>query len=138
MNVSSYTQLNEKLWIGPQPNVDILKHLQVDEIISLRRSTESKLATLHYPLTYWEESFNGEDIKQLILLVNKLIIEGKKILVHCYSGIDRSGVFAILYLVNEGYTVEDAIEYYKKLRNLPLPGFGALDKLEVWSKKILS
>ena len=57
--------------------------------------------------------------------VEEQIARGRKVLVHCYAGKDRTGMFLSYYLcMSEGLTPEEAIEEVKKVRSIALSAEG--------------
>ena len=49
-------------------------------------------------------------------LVRSMRAAGKRVLVHCAAGINRSGLLAAASLIREGYDVDDAIETVRSAR----------------------
>ncbi len=49
-------------------------------------------------------------------LVRDLRAAGKRVLVHCAAGINRSGLLAAASLIREGYDADDAIETVRRAR----------------------
>jgi protein-tyrosine phosphatase len=47
----------------------------------------------------------------------RLVSQGKKVLVHCQAGLNRSGVVTALALINLGYTPTAAIELMREKRS---------------------
>ena len=53
------------------------------------------------------------------------IAHGKKVLVHCYAGKDRTGMFLSYYLcMSEGLTPVEAVEEVKRVRSIALSAEG--------------
>lgn len=133
--MSSFFQLAPRLWVGPQPTKATLEVLDIDVVISLRR-TVSPLATIHYPLTYWHDEFDWESLNRLHALVDLLEMADKSVLIHCHGGVDRSGVFALSYFISKIRPFEDAVRFYSVLRQVEFPRFGGMDGLKHWDNVV--
>lgn len=51
------------------------------------------------------------------LMAASLVSQGKKVLVHCQAGLNRSGVVTALALINLGYTADAAIALMREKRS---------------------
>ncbi|MBJ9661198.1 protein-tyrosine phosphatase family protein [Burkholderia gladioli] len=131
-----FTQIDDRLWIGPQPaEADVLAH-RIGATVSLRRATPDPIAGIeqfHRPLSYWHEDFKRVDLDTLSALVDGLRARGLNVLVHCREGVDRSGVFAIAHLRSQLPTLDSALDRYRAIRaSTPLPRFGGIELLRGW------
>jgi protein-tyrosine phosphatase len=50
-------------------------------------------------------------------MVSDLVLQGKKVLVHCQAGLNRSGVVCALALINLGYGPQEAIDLMREKRS---------------------
>lgn len=101
---------------------EFLKDEGLDAIVSFTEDSLQKslleefgFEYLHVPIADFSiPSF--EQINEFITFANNLIKSQKKLVVHCASGIGRTGTMLAIYLVNKGYTAEDAIDEVRKKR----------------------
>ncbi len=65
-------------------------------------------------------------VVEVAAFVASLVRSGRRTLVHCTEGLNRSGVVVALALTDLGWTVADAIELVRARRGLTDDGFPAL------------
>jgi protein-tyrosine phosphatase len=60
--------------------------------------------------------FDTADLHELVSTAHRDWKAGKKVLVRCQAGINRSGLIMALVLIREGLSAEDAIELMREKR----------------------
>jgi protein-tyrosine phosphatase len=65
-------------------------------------------------------------VREVAAFVASLIREGRKVLVHCTEGLNRSGIMVARALMEMGWTASDAIELVRRRRGPSVDGFPAL------------
>jgi hypothetical protein len=65
-------------------------------------------------------------VREVAAFAASLVRSGRKVLVHCTEGLNRSGVVAARALLELGCTAEDAIALIRRKRGLTSDGFPAL------------
>ncbi len=140
MNMKNYVNdgfswvIDKKLGGMPFPGVfeiienDILflKSKGITLLVSLTLKTPDQdllknagISSVHYPV----KDFHAPTVEQLnefSLMVEKEILKGGKVVVHCYAGKGRTGTFLAAYFVFKGSEADGAIELIRKLRPVRL------------------
>lgn len=57
-----------------------------------------------------------DQIRFLASLINLALMSGKRVLVHCSAGMNRSGIVAARVLIGQGFSSEKAIEAVRRAR----------------------
>jgi protein-tyrosine phosphatase len=65
-------------------------------------------------------------VVEVAAFVASLVRSGRRMLVHCTEGLNRSGVVVARALIDLGWTAGDAIELVRAQRGLTEDGFSAL------------
>ena len=60
--------------------------------------------------------FDIEDLRDIVLVAHSNWKRGKRVLVRCQAGLNRSGIVTALVLIREGYSAEEAIQLVKDNR----------------------
>jgi protein-tyrosine phosphatase len=73
-------------------------------------------------------------VRQLAVFIASLVTAGRRVLVHCTEGLNRSGVVVARALMAMGLTASDAIDLVRRQRGLSVDGFPALgnDAFVAW------
>ncbi len=66
------------------------------------------------------------DVRQLASFIASLVTSGRRVLVHCTEGINRSGVVVARALIDMGLTASEAIDLVRRRRGPSVDGFPAL------------
>jgi hypothetical protein len=96
-------------------------------VVSLRRSMQPLfspgpgLRILHHPLPYWDIAAPHQTLRVVVDLACEAARNGVVAAVHCYAGIDRSGLFAQALLVRQLGSLDDAVAVYARRRPVPAP-----------------
>jgi hypothetical protein len=112
-------------------------HRVPDIMVSLRRSLEPvplriPVASLHMPFAYWEPEAE-QRLDEIMIVVARLRRDGLTVGVHCWHGIDRSGVVALAVLMSEGISLDAAVEAYLRARGVRLPDGAWRPVLQRWA-----
>jgi protein-tyrosine phosphatase len=65
-------------------------------------------------------------VRELAAFVSSLVTSGRRVLVHCTEGLNRSGVVVARALMELGMTASDAIDLVRRRRGPSVDGFPAL------------
>jgi hypothetical protein len=65
-------------------------------------------------------------VRQLAVFIASLVTSGRRVLVHCTEGLNRSGVVVARALMAMGLTASDAIDLVRRQRGPSVDGFPAL------------
>ncbi len=102
--------------------IDFLKSESIDVVVTLeeRQHASQKLRSLfeyhHFPIDDFGVPELADTDTLITMMKNKIEKENKKILVHCYAGIGRTGTILACYLIKNGSTYEKAIEEVRRKR----------------------
>ncbi len=101
---------------------EFLKEQGINAIISLTETSLQKSVVnefgfeyLHLPIPDFSIP-TLQQIEKFISFTNKLKEEHKKVVVHCKSGIGRTGTMLAIYFVTRGYSAKDAISEVRSKR----------------------
>ena len=116
--MSEISWITEFLAIGPRPEIEKLKDAGVQCIIDMnadpREADESKREGIeYYSCRLTDESVN-EDWLMGLDRISRIIRESKesnrRVYLHCTHGIGRSPTAAIAFLLDEGYSMDNAVD----------------------------
>jgi len=62
------------------------------------------------------KDFQTDELQDIVAAAHRDWKKGKRVLVRCQAGINRSGLVMALMLIREGYAAEDAIDLMRKMR----------------------
>jgi protein-tyrosine phosphatase len=65
-------------------------------------------------------------VREVASFIASLVTSGRRVLVHCTEGLNRSGVVVARALMNMGLTASDAVELVRRQRGPSVDGFPAL------------
>lgn len=98
---------NEIKHIGLESEGSLCKHLGID--------------FWHFPISDAQPPKNIAEAHQLILDLVKHAQAGKKLVLHCYGGIGRSGTIALAVLHHLGYSLEEMMKKATLIRGFHVP-----------------
>jgi hypothetical protein len=108
--------------VGPQYNkigLFLLKASGVTHVVNMRYDFDDQSHGLglpdycYIPIDCYDPDDNDGCIKQLFIgvdFIQKAVQKSQKVYIHCHSGVHRSTLLAMAYLVSLGHTVADAID----------------------------
>lgn len=114
------------VYVGPA-NLQAWKGIleRVDVFISLRRSPDRLVADERryhlIPMPYWEMATPHHRLREILSVVLEARSQGETVGVHCWAGLDRSGLVALAVLMDDGASFDEAISDYVVRRGQPLP-----------------
>jgi protein-tyrosine phosphatase len=65
-------------------------------------------------------------VREVASFIASLVTSGRRVLVHCTEGLNRSGVVVARAVMNMGLTSSDAVELVRRQRGPSVDGFPAL------------
>jgi hypothetical protein len=105
--------------------------LDVDVIVDLEDWEAARAPPV--PLGRLYVSFPMDDgdevdpkVRELAVFIASLVTSGRRVLVHCTEGLNRSGVVVARALMEMGLTASDAIDLVRRQRGPSVDGFPAL------------
>jgi dual specificity protein phosphatase-like protein len=106
--------------------------LQVDAIVDLEDwefgwTPPVPLGRLFVSFPMDDEDDVDPHVRQLASFVAALVTSGRRVLVHCTEGLNRSGVVVARALMEMGKTANEAIELVRRTRGPSVDGFQALN-----------
>jgi hypothetical protein len=130
-SVRSDPGLGEFRWLGdtnlalcgqPEDNSqwDILMSWGISSCINMLSGTTKDdvpyllsqgLTYLHLPTIDWDLS--PEETHAGVQWINEQLADGRKVLIHCYHGTSRTPTMAAMWYINEGHTVQEALDWIK-------------------------
>lgn len=76
-----------------------------------------------------------DDLERLIKWIDRKIDEGKKVLVHCYAGLGRTGTVISAYIIYKfNYKPDEAINFVRSKRPGSVQSFSQFVTLETFYK----
>lgn len=91
----------------------LVKQYGIDTVINLRHESntnylaEQNLHLIKQPLKTW--AITPEQLAQILFRINHEQKLGKKVLIHCYHGADRTGIVIAMYrIIQQNWTIEQA------------------------------
>lgn len=120
------------LLLGNQLSTQFADQLGVDFIVSIgSKSKASTIQNLHIGLKD-DKTLNIQNkLAQVIPLIHELLNSGKKVLVHCKAGMNRSPSFVLAYVCKYSkMTIEDGIVFISSKRSICK--FSMKDQVEIW------
>jgi protein-tyrosine phosphatase len=63
------------------------------------------------------KDFNSEDLFDIVRVAHTDWKNGRRVLIRCQAGWNRSGLITALVLIREGYSARDAIDMQRKRRS---------------------
>ncbi len=119
-----YSQITPQLYVGPQFNQKGKRHLEQQGIhydVNLRIEFDDAahgLALAHYCYlpTVDDDAPTLEHLQQGAEFIEQAIESGGKVYVHCAGGVGRAPTAAAAYLIRQGLTPDEALDFIGKAR----------------------
>lgn len=112
-------QVDKQLYRSEQliaDDIPIIRKQGINTIINLRffdrddnhrQFTDKNLTLINYPLLTW--AIKPEQLAKILYEIEQQKKLGKKVLVHCYHGADRTGIVIAMYrIIQQGWTIQEA------------------------------
>ena len=126
----------------PAANEDLLDIMCITHIVNMTTNFENQ-----FPKKYKYHRIKEEDLEDVNLMnyfenTFKFIDQGRedgKVLVHCNSGMSRSGTIVVAYVMrSEGMRHDEAMEFAQSKRNNPIyPNEGFLEQLRQYEEILI-
>lgn len=117
----------------------ILRHLGIKNIVSANKEDKAYPAGefINYKLN-WDDATDQNLFPQIddaCEFIDSKLLNGEKVLVHCYAGISRSASVIIYYMMNRfNMSYKRALQYVKARRKVVKPNPGFSRQLKVFDK----
>lgn len=82
----------------------------------LLKAEQAGMRTVHFPVDDHGKPASMQRFKEVVSSVTAAIDAGETVLIHCKGGRGRTGMLAAACLVEQGYTVETAIDTVRQYR----------------------
>ncbi|ELA09364.1 hypothetical protein MOMA_03140 [Moraxella macacae 0408225] len=116
---SNFYQVDDQLFRSEQmlsEDINLLKSQNIHAIINLRyfnrdeneeQLNNKNFTLINHPLKTW--AVTPEQLAKILLEIDNQQKLGKKVLVHCYHGSDRTGIVIAMYrIIQQNWTIEQA------------------------------
>ena len=120
--------LKDEIRTWSQSGIDVVVSLLTrDEMKDLELNEEAELCRAHnisfisFPIDDLSVPASRSEALNLISALDRLLVEGHRIVIHCRGGIGRSGLLAASLLVNSGIEPEAAIRQASDARGFSVP-----------------
>lgn len=127
----TWTEVYPNLWQGGTDDNDVLGCIEdepfiteqdFDTVVTLHAWTNPAdwgVKELRHPFHdgVVGKDISPEDLFFLVKFVNDELNKGKRVLVRCLAGLNRSGLVNALVLVRKGVTVQEALKHLRKVRS---------------------
>ncbi|MBD3328798.1 protein phosphatase [Candidatus Peregrinibacteria bacterium] len=131
-------RVTPKVYLGgafTQRKIKLLKKWGITAVVSMRMVTPPVgIKTLHLPTRDYHAP-TDEDLITGVEFIEKEVKNGGKVYVHCRAGVGRGPTMVIAYLISTGYTLSEAIELIKKVRNFINPTEEQMESLRMFAEK---
>jgi predicted protein tyrosine phosphatase len=119
-----YCQVTPNLYVGSQHNrfgKRMLERQGFQACVNMRIEKDDAARGLalsrylHLP-TVDDEAPSTEHLKLGVDFIREVIQSGGKVYIHCGAGVGRAPTMAAVYLIAEGYTLDEALALIRKVR----------------------
>lgn len=144
MEVSNYADANHiygNIYLGSivaANNLEWLRQHNIQYIIGLV-DYQQKYEGITYLLYSNINDIPSEDLNSIFSdcfsFIETSLSSGSNILIHCHAGISRSSTVVIAYLMTKyGFSLFEAFNIVKSIRNVVLPNYGFMCQLQLLDK----
>jgi predicted protein tyrosine phosphatase len=127
----SFDWVTQNLAIGSS---DVSKDKLKKEGITAVLSVGAKLDCADFECKYLDvldkHAPNEKELLDALSWIKQKIKQGKKVFVHCHAGMGRSVTVVTAYLILEGFSLKEALEYLKSVHPQSSPTKEQLEFLE--------
>lgn len=118
------TQVTSQLHVGDWEDAARNHDNEYFDVIMTVADGSPYTGDIKFPLIDWPLERNMRMFPLALDVLNRLLDDDKRVLVHCIVGISRSPVLCMAHLITRhGYTAEDALRFLKEKRPIvnPIP-----------------
>ena len=144
MEVSNYKDADHiygNIYLGSviaANNLEWLRQNNIQYVIGLI-DYQQKYEGINYLVYSNLNDIPSEDLylifSECFSFIEKSVSSGSNILIHCHAGISRSSSLVIAYLMTHyGFTLFNAFNIVKSIRNVILPNYGFMCQLQLLDK----
>jgi protein-tyrosine phosphatase len=127
-----WSEILPNLWQGGTDDYDVMSMRSVSENPFITKVHFDTVVTLYASARpvdwfvreirygFWDhdmKDFNSEDLFDIVRVAHTDWKNGKRVLIRCQAGWNRSGLITALVLIREGYSARDAIDMQRKRRS---------------------
>lgn len=127
-----WSEILPNLWQGGTDDYDVMINTRNYAGPSITRQNFDTVVTLYADARpvdwfvrelrygFWDhdmKDFDAEDLFDIVRIAHTDWKNGKRVLIRCQAGWNRSGLITALVLIREGYSAQDAIDMQRKRRN---------------------
>ncbi len=131
MPMRLWDEIAPGLWQGGTDSNDTLRTRRFSDGAFISQSEFDLVVTMYsaaQPVESWVKEvrfgiydsdmtdFDIEDLRDIVLVAHSNWKRGKRVLVRCQAGLNRSGIVTALVLIREGYSAQEAIDLVKEKR----------------------
>jgi len=128
-NGDLWSEILPGLWMGGTVNRAQLGYSELPEITNLLFDTVATLYADALPVDWYVKEFrlgfydhdkvdiDSQDLDQVVSAIHQDWRSGKRVLVRCQAGWNRSGLIVGLVLMREGMSAQDAIDLIRERRS---------------------
>jgi protein tyrosine phosphatase len=124
-----WSQVLDGLWQGGTHDLDVGKQLEVPMITTKEFDTVITMYAYANPVDWFVKEFrygvwdsdidkmDTEELLDIVRLAHSDWKKGKKVLIRCQAGWNRSGLITALVLIRDGMDAREAIDLIRKTRS---------------------
>lgn len=122
--IMRFSQITPQLYVGGQHNAEGKAALEKEGIrssVNMRIEYDDAahgldLENYCYLPTIDDDAISPEHLREGVAFITAQIDAGEKVYIHCAGGIGRAPTMAAAYLVQQGYTVDEAYAFIAEKR----------------------
>lgn len=143
LSVASHDRITEQIWLGGRLGLEAWRRLWAEGVrvvLSLQAEERNEYGDLMPEAELWLPApDNGmPTIPQLWLacaFIHRVLLDGRKIVIHCRYGIGRSPMTLAAYFVTQGWQPRQAVEYITQRRPQVDPNGRQWDVLQGFARE---
>ena len=138
------TMIVDNLWLGAISSACNREALHKHNIETIISAVLGSTANFPYDFNYERAKLRDvedenilDDLDRLVPIINRDLVNGRPVLVHCHFGRSRSASIVAAYLIrHHNMTVEEAIEFLQKKRSQVSINDGYVQQLHLYEAKV--